>query len=500
VVRSGAAPKASYAFTHTLIRDAAYHSLPDDVRRNLHARIAQILDADRAGGAASTPEPAARHYTAAGVVEPAVAAWLQAGERAADQGAYMEAIAGFSKGLELLDSMRATTEPVALRAQLLAALARALTVTKGIAAPEVAQACALARTLLTSADATPRLFPAVRTLWDYCNTRGELEAASELAGQCQQLAAGADDPRLRVEADFCLGVSSLFTGQLAEARQRLMRSVVPGEAPERGELAPGERQDSRSFALGHLAQVLWLSGHPDEAVRVGEEAVATARAVGHPFGLTYALLTVSWVAQFRGDAHATHALAADALMRAKAEGFPGFLAMAKILRDWAAAAHGSAKPRAAVTRVRAALDAYRSAGVEIARPYLLALLAEVHGSAAEVEHALAVLAEGAEVACATGERWYEAEIRRQEGELLLRQSITNRRLASARLCQAIALAQQQGGKALELRATLSLARLWADSGRRTQARDLLAPIYGWFKEGLATADLEASRALLDDLS
>ena len=173
--------------------------------------------------------------------------------------------------------------------------------------------------------------------------------------------------------------------------------------------------------------------------------------------------------------------------------------MARILRDWTSVDTVTAQRAAATSAVRTALEDYRATGMEIARPYLLGLLADVHGALLETEPALDVLDEAANVANATGEHWYEPEIRRQEGELLLRQSITNRRVASARFCQAIAVAQQQGGKSLELRAAVSLARLWADVGRRSQARDLLAPIYGWFKEGFDTADLTDARALLDEL-
>ncbi len=181
------------------------------------------------------------------------------------------------------------------------------------------------------------------------------------------------------------------------------------------------------------------------------------------------------------------------------EGFPAFLAMARILRHWASVDTEAAQQAAATSAVRTALEEYRATGMEIARPYLLGLLAEVHGALRETEPALDVLDEAANVANATGEHWYEPEIRRQEGELLLRQSITNRRVAGARFCQAIAMAQQQGGKSLELRAAVSLARLRADVGRRSQARDLLAPIYGWFKEGFDTADLTDARTLLEEL-
>jgi predicted ATPase len=287
------------------------------------------------------------------------------------------------------------------------------------------------------------------------------------------------------EADFCLGVSSLFVGQLAEGRERLNRSVVSFEARGRRNRAANEARDPRIIALVHLAQALWLCGYPDQAARASQEAVETARAAGHPFALTYALLGASWVCQFRREVDATGVLAADAITCATEEGFPAFSAMARILRAWTSVEAEAAEQAAASTAVRTALAEYRATGMEIARPYLLGLLD--------------FLDEAAKVVHATGEHWYEPEIRRQEGELLLRQSITNRRVASARLCQAIAVAQQQGSKSLELRAAVSLARLWADVGRRSQARDLLAPIYGWFKEGFDTADLTDARALLDEL-
>jgi predicted ATPase len=500
VVRHGAPPDTVYAFRHALIRDVAYRTLPEPARQSLHEAIAGMLEERWPEVAASAPELLAQHYAAAGQPEPAVDRWLLAGRRASERSAHAEAIALFSQGLELLDSLPPAPELAAARAELLAALAQALTRTKGAAAPEVEQACGLARTLCQSAPESPGLFPAARALWDHYNTRGEIETASELAEQCQRLASGAQDPRWSIEADFCLGVSLLFAGRLPEARDRLTRSVVHFEGQCRPDVAlPGVR-DPRIVALAHLAHALWLSGYPDQAVRAGQEAVAAARAAGHPFSLTYALLGASWVAQLGREAAASRALAAEAAALAGAEGFPAFLAMARILRDRNPLnAEAAARPAAAAGLDRA-LDDYRTAGAEIARPYLLGLLAEVHEAAGEIEPTLAVLAEAAEVARATGELWYEPEIRRREGELLLRQSITNRRVASARFCQAIAVAGQQGGRSLELRATVSLARLWSDLGRRTPARDLLAPVYGWFKEGFDTADLVEAKALLEQLS
>ena len=497
VVRCGSARDAVYRFRHALIRDAAYDSMDEPLRRQLHGGLARILATRWPDVASDAPDLLARHYSAAGLAEPAVACWLRAGQRASERCAHAEAIAMFCKGLDLIDHLPSAREPAAVRAELLAGLAQALIATKGPAAPEVEQACDMARTLCQRAGEVPRLFPTVRNLWEHYNTRGHVEAACELAEQCQRLAAGAPQPNLVAEADFCLGVSSLFVGRLAEARERLNRSVVGSDVRCRRDLVASEMRDPRTIALVHLAHASWLCGYPEQAVRVSQEAVATARAAGHPFTLTYALLGASWLSQLGRDVPATRALAADALACATEEGFPAFLAMARIIRDWASIDTEPAEGLAAA--VRAALGDYRTTGMGIARPYLLSLLADVHGALLETGPALEVLNEAAEVASATGERWYEPEIRRREGELLLRQSITNRRVASARFCQAIAVAQQQGGKSLELRAAVSLARLWADVGRRSQARDLLAPIYDWFKEGFETADLKDAAALLDEV-
>jgi predicted ATPase len=301
------------------------------------------------------------------------------------------------------------------------------------------------------------------------------------------------------EADLCRGVSALYMGQLPEAHHRLTRSLARLDADCRRHLAP-EVTDRRIVARAHLAQALWLCGYPDQAERVSQEAVTAARAAGHPFVLTYALLAASWVCQLRREAEAGRALAADAIVLATEAGLPVFQALGAVLHEAAATDLQPAEPTMAAAAIDQALDSYQAAGAKIARPYLLSLRADVHEAAAETEPALAVLADAAELARTTGERWYEPEILRRQGELLLRQSVSNRRVASAYFCQAIALANQQGSKSFELRAALSLARIWSDLGRRTQAQELLAPVYGWFKEGSGTADLLAAKAFLDELS
>jgi predicted ATPase len=500
LVRSGLVvhdeANASYAFKHSLIQAAAYGSLPDSVRRSLHLAVARLLEERAPDEAVRTPELMVHHYAAAGASERAVAWCLVAGKRAANCCAHAEAIALFSKALELLDILPAYPERTAYRAAVLAALAQSLTVTKGAEAPEVDQACGQARVLCQGADPHPALLPAIGTLWDHYSTRADFEAAGELAGHCHRLAASAEDPCWSTEADLCRGVGALFMGQLPDAHHRLTRSVARLDANWRWHLAP----DRRIVARAHLAQALWLCGYPDQAAQVSQEAITAARAAGHPFVLTYALLAASWVCQLRRDAEASRALASDAIAMAAEAGLPVFLAIGSILRDAAATDLQTAEPTVAAAAIDQALDTSRAEGAKIARPYLLSLSAAVHETAGENEQALDVLADAAELARTTGERWYEPEILRRQGDLLLRQSVTNRRVASAYFCQAIALANQQGSKSFELRAALSLAGIWSDLGRRAQALDLLTPVYAWFKEGFCTADLLAAKALLNELS
>jgi predicted ATPase len=471
-----------------------YHGVALPLRRALHGGVARILEAHWPGLAPALP---AQQQIAASLDLTAVVHWLGEGQRALERRAGAEAVAMFCKALDLLDGLPTVEESAAERAHVLAALAQALSVTEGPAAPQVEQTCDMARVLCQRVGARPALFPTVRSLWEHYNTGGQVETARALAEQCQRLVLDAQEPGLTAEADFCLGVSSLFAGHHADARERLGRSVVRSDARPRRDGATSATRDLRVTALVHLAQATWLCGYPEQALRMSQEAVESARATGKRFTLAYALLGASWVSQLGRDVAATRALAADALACATEEDLPAFAAIAGVMRGWSSI--GTEPAEGLVATVGKALGDYRATGMGIARPYLLGLLADVHGARSETAPALEVLDEAAEVAGATGERWYEPEIRRREGELLLRQSITNRRVASARFCQAIAIAQQQGGKSLELRASVSLARLWADVGRRSQARDLLAPIYGWFNEGFETADLKDAGALLEEL-
>jgi predicted ATPase len=210
------------------------------------------------------------------------------------------------------------------------------------------------------------------------------------------------------------------------------------------------------------------------------------------------LSTAALFHQLRREVCAAQERVEAAMKLAQEQGFPFWVAFGAILRGWALAHQGQAQE--GIEQLHQGLIAFRATGAELHRPYYLALLAEVHGTIGQPDAGLTVLTEAQTFAETTGERWYEAELFRLKGELLLQQSSSNQTEAESCFHQAMAIAQNQQAKSWELRTATSLARLWQQQGKRQEAHDLLAPVYHWFTEGFDTADLKDAKALVDALS
>jgi len=228
-----------------------------------------------------------------------------------------------------------------------------------------------------------------------------------------------------------------------------------------------------------------------------QEAVTLAQQVAHPFSLSFALSFTALFHQYRREVQAAQEHAEAAIRLAKEQGFPDWMAFGSLIRAWALAQQGQAQE--GIEQIHLGLTTYRATGAEIWRPYLLALLAEVHGTLGEPEEGLTLLTEALTLVDTTGQRWYEPEQYRLKGALLLQQSSDHQAEAEACFHHALEIAQNQQAKSFELRAATSLARLWQQQGKRQEAHDLLAPVYGWFTEGFDTADLQDAKALLDTL-
>jgi predicted ATPase len=226
--------------------------------------------------------------------------------------------------------------------------------------------------------------------------------------------------------------------------------------------------------------------------------VTLAQQIAHPFSLGFALSFAAVFHQLRREGYAVQECAEVAISLAVEQGFPIWRAMSSIPRGWALVQQGQAQE--GIEQMHQGLRAHHATGAEIGRPYWLALLAEAHGSIGEPEAGLTVLMEALTLVDTTGERWYEPELYRLKGALLLQQASDNQAEAENCFQQAIAVAQNQQAKSFELRAAISLARLWQQQGKRQEAYDLLAPVYHWFTEGFDTADLQEAKALLDALA
>jgi predicted ATPase len=498
VYQRGLPPRSWYIFKHALIQDTAYQSLLRSTRQQYHQRIAQVL-AERFPDIAETqPELLAQHYTEADLAQQAIPYWQRAGQRAIERSAHLEAISHLTRGLELLKTLSDTIGQRQQELALQTTLGPVLIATKGYAAPEVAQAYARARELCQQMGDTTQLFPVLWGLWIFYLARAECQTAQELAAQLLILAQRLNTPGLLMEAHLAQGVTCFWLGELSPARAHFTQGLALYDPQQHRTHAFSYGQDPGMMCLSYMSWIQWLLGYPDAALMRSQEALVLAQQQAHSFSLVYTLAFTAFLHQSRRDKQATQAQAEATIGLATEQGFAFRRASGIIVRGWALTAQGQAEE--GMSQIRQGLAAYRATGAEIGCTYYLALLAEAYGHSVQAEAGLRVLAEALAAVQKTGECFYEAELYRLQGELSLARS--TRQTAEAEACfhQALDVARHQKAKSLELRTAMSLSRLWQCQGKRHEARQLLAEIYGWFTEGFDTADLLEAKALLEELS
>jgi predicted ATPase len=496
--QQGLPPQATYLFKHALIQEAAYQSLLRSTRQRHHQHIAQVLEAHFPAICETQPELLAHHSTEAGLHEQAIGYWQKAGQRAIERSANLEAIGHLTIGLEVLKTLQDTPGRTQQELTLHTALGVPLRAIKGLAAPEVGHVYARARELCQQVEETPQLFPVLRGLWEFYELQGELQTARELGEQLLTMAQRVREVELLLVAHNVLGDTLVWLGEFAVAREHLEQGIALYNPQQHRSHAFLYGYDSGVHCLSFASWALWYLGYPDQALRRIHEALTLAQELSHPFSLAFALAFAAWLHQLRREEQAAQERAAAAIALSTDQGFPFWVAWGTILRGSALAEQGQRAE--AIAQMRQGIAAWRATGAELQRPYYLALLAEAYGKAGQAEEGLSVLAEALTAVHKTGERQYEAELYRLKGELLLKQDGPDEQEAESCLRQAVAVARQQRAKSLELRAALSLSRLWQRQGKRVEARELLAPIYGWFREGFDTADLQEARALLEALA
>jgi class 3 adenylate cyclase/predicted ATPase len=501
VYQHGLPPQARYVFKHALIQDTAYQSLLKSTRRQYHQQIAQVLTDRFPATVATQPELVAHHYTEASLIAQALPHWQQAGERAAQRSAYVEAIAHCTKGLELLQTLPDTPARTQQELRLQLALAGPLVFAKGWAAPEVERVHTRALELCRQVEETPELFRVLRGLHGFYLTRAGLKTTREMAEQCLSLAQNVHNPIFLAWAHFILGQNLFWLGEFAQAREHLEEGIALYDPQQHRSY--GTLNDPGVARLSYAAWTLWVLGYPDQALKRIREALTLAQGLSHPYSLAMTLSYAAMLHQFRREGQAAQERAEAAIKLCTEQGIPHYLALGTIWRGWALAEQGQGEE--GLSQIRQGLAAWQAMGAELSRPYLLALLAEAYGRGGQVEEGLTVLAEALVMVDKNGERQYEAELYRLKGELTLAQSRVQglaSRVKEAEGCflKAIEIARRQQAKSLELRAVMSLSRLWQRQGKRKEAHRMLAEIYGWFTGGFDTKDLQEAKALLDELS
>jgi class 3 adenylate cyclase/predicted ATPase len=502
LTREGTSPHTTYLFKHALVQDAAYGTLLREPRRALHARIAEAIEERFPGVAESQPETLARHCTEAGLIEKAASFWGKAGQRSLRSAAFPEAEGQLIRALAQIASLPGA--PVLRREQinLQVGLSYALMQTKGYGASETKAAFEQARALIQRAAALGEpaedplaLFSILYGMWVWNFAGFSSHATLDLARQFLTLARERDETLPLAIGHRMIAGSLLVAGDIAKAREHFDRASSLYKPDEHRPLVARIGHDLGVMTLCNRAIDLWLLGYPEAARADIDRALRDAREFKHAATLMYALTYNSIVNALRRDV--ANAQADELVALADAKGALFWKASGQLIKSWLLVLTGRASD--AVTSFSSAIAMFRSTGATIFVPLFLSMRGSAFAQLRQFDQARRCIGEAMALAEASGERWFDAEIYRIAGEIELVSPERKGPNAQRYFEQALDVARAQQARSLELRAATSLARLWRDQGGRAEARDLLAPVYGWFTEGFDTSDLMEANALLAEL-
>jgi predicted ATPase len=498
VSQRGLPPRSHYVFKHALIQETAYHSLLKSTRQQHHQRTAQVL-AERFPAIADTqPEVLAQHYTEAGCAQQATDYWQRAGQRANARSAYREAIAHCTKGLEVLQMLPETPARAQHELRLCLTLGTSLIATQGYGAVDVEHVYSRARALCAQGGDPTHRIQVLIGLFVFYELRGAIRIAQEVAHELLTLAQQQPEPVFLLRACATGGQAFWLRGDLATARRIFEQGIALYDPQHHSPRVLGTWQDAGVTCLSYLASTLWLLGYPDQAQARSHQALTLSDTLAHPFTRVWAAYPAAQLFRFLQDYPQAHAHIEHVRTLETTHGFTQFAIQRTLHQGWALLTAG--KTTEGMAQLHEGLRAYRAKGTAMHLPAYLARLAEAYHRQGQSEEGLAVLTEALTLVDTTDERWWEAELHRLQGEFLLQRTAPDTQQAERCFQHAIEVARHQQGKALELRAAMSLSRLWQQQGKCTEAHTLLAPLYGWFTEGFDTADLQEAKMLLEELS
>jgi len=495
----GMPPESSYRFKHALMQDAAYETMLKSRRRELHSVVARVLSDEFKHIAEAQPELLAYHLTQAGAMKEAIGYWQRAGQQAVERSANIEAIAHFSHGLELVKLLPEGAQRDQLELDLRVALGVPLSASRGYSAPEVEQTYSRARELSEKVGGSPQFANIVWGLWVGYLTGGPIGAALEIAEQYRAIAERSQDSGHLLEMCQVLGIALFYLGEFPRALPHLSRgSAMYDPARHHALIYEHGGGDTGVAIRTHEALTLWTLGYPDQARLRMQHALETANSLArHPFTVAFGHYFYAWLHKLYREEEIVEQATDVAIKICEEQRFPFWQLASTCLRGSTLVERGAAEE--GVLTIRQALASYQEIGGQLYSPELHGLLGVALAKTGRVEEAAATLAEGLRLVETTQDRWWHAELHRLHGELTLGLPGDQTAAAEAAFEEALAVARAQQAKSWELRAAMSLSRLWHGAGKTAEARKLLGDVHGWFTEGFDTADLREAAALLAEL-
>jgi DNA-binding winged helix-turn-helix (wHTH) protein/predicted ATPase len=489
---------ACYRFRHALYPEVVYAGISPERRAQLHRRVGNRLEEAYRERLAPVAAELAMHFRYGRDPSRALFHLLQAARNALDRSAYAEARQHLQSAQEVLPALPEGRERLSRELEILLLLGRVLMTTRGWGREEVESVYLRARELCEQLDDKPHL---LQTLWGMiCVTfvRAEMRKTQSLGREVLGLAKKLRDPAFAILGHMELAGTAFHLGETAADPLRHFRHAKTLYDPSQHQSHLTRfGVDMGLFSRSWATHFLWHAGYADQARAQGEESLRLAGELAHPFSRAITLAYAAMSHQFCRDLERVDSLAEATITLCIEHGFPYYLAWAQVLRGWSRAAAGA--PEEGIADIRRGIGVLQAtAGARL--PYYRALLAEACAWAGHIDDAFQAVTDGSADIEKTEERWWEAEVHRLRGELLRSDKVNDRVEAEACFHRAIEVARKQRAKSLELRAAMSLGRLWRDQGRRDDAHRILAGVYGWFTEGLDTPDLREAKSFLGELS
>jgi tetratricopeptide (TPR) repeat protein len=493
----GRPPRCTYIFKHALLEDALYNALVKGKRQQFHRRIAEVLEAKFPQTTETRPELLAHHLTEAGLTEQAISYWLKAGLRSRERSANIEAIGHLTTGLALLGKLAESPERDVQELQFLTPLGTAYIAARGYNEPEGGPVFRRARELSERIGEPSQTLAILWGTWASHVTHGNVRLSMELATEAMELAERLNDSGILMEALFMRALPLFLRADFVGARACHTRALAEYDDRVRTKFWAGHTgQDAGVAHRCFLALALWHLGYPDQALEVDRQMRELAHALGHPFTLAHAHCFSGWLYQHCRLGAETEAACNEQLRIAAEQSFLWWHVTGMVFKAGGLLLQERAND--ALPLLRKALDAFRGTWAAALTCYF-SIAGETNTKAFRFDDARRILDEGLALAEERDERFLEAELHRLKGELHLAEA-NDQAAAEACFCTAIETARRQQSKAWELRATMSLARLWQRQGRRDEARAALAAVYGSYTEGFTTPDLVDAAAQLNSLA